>query len=236
MRLIRAKSCSGLSATTIWIVEQLGLAMIPRCFMMSCGLTSGTTSGTSGSMRNALELSTTTAPAAAATGLHSRETAAGVLDRTMSTSENSDRAESSRIKWVFAAKDNRMARAPGRRQEFDGSHRKGAFLEEADHPLSNRTTGTDDRDVLHYRLLSSSEPANSALSCGSGTSRAPNRGEGSPPRPVPDRSRSKIRIAIWKIQAGRARIARGIPNCPAAGRVYTMEPRSPWASRDDFFE
>ena len=53
---------------------------------MSCGLTSGTTSGTFGSIRKALELSTTTAPAAAAIGLHSRETrCAGVLDRTMST-------------------------------------------------------------------------------------------------------------------------------------------------------
>ena len=31
-RRTRAASCSGLSATTIWMVEQLGLAMIPRCF------------------------------------------------------------------------------------------------------------------------------------------------------------------------------------------------------------
>jgi len=28
--LIRAMSCSGFSATTIWIVEQFGLAMMPR--------------------------------------------------------------------------------------------------------------------------------------------------------------------------------------------------------------
>src|SRR5262245_41124618 len=51
-------------------------------------LTSGTTSGTSGSMRQALELSTTTAPARAAMGLYSRLTTAGVLDRTRSTPAN----------------------------------------------------------------------------------------------------------------------------------------------------
>ena len=60
--MIFAASWIGLSATTIWIVEQLGFAMMPLCFQMSPGLTSGTTSGVPGSMRQALELSTTTAP------------------------------------------------------------------------------------------------------------------------------------------------------------------------------
>src|SRR5215467_7893088 len=52
------------------MVEQLGLATMPRflyweiCF----GLTSGTTNGTSGSMRKKAVLSTTTAPAFTATG------------------------------------------------------------------------------------------------------------------------------------------------------------------------
>src|SRR5664279_521367 len=64
--------------------------MIPWCLATSCGLTSGTTSGTFGSIRQALELSTTTAPAFAAIGLYSRETDAGVLDRTMSTPSNTD--------------------------------------------------------------------------------------------------------------------------------------------------
>ena len=45
------------------IVEQLGLAMIPLCSLMSCGFTSGTTSGTPSVMRNAEELSTMIAPA-----------------------------------------------------------------------------------------------------------------------------------------------------------------------------
>src|SRR5438105_15787344 len=71
------------------MVEQFGLATIPlgTCRRASA-LTSGTTRGTSGSMRQALELSTTTAPALAATGLYSRLTRAGVLDNTTSTPAN----------------------------------------------------------------------------------------------------------------------------------------------------
>src|SRR5215831_4540146 len=88
-RLMRARSCSGLSATTIWIVEQFGLATIPFGILLSAGeFTSGTTSGTSGSMRQALELSTTMAPAFAAIGLVSRLTDAGVLERTICTPAN----------------------------------------------------------------------------------------------------------------------------------------------------
>src|SRR3954452_22701518 len=59
--------------------------MIPLWVATSWGLTSGTTRGTSGSILQALELSTTTAPARAASGLYSREIAAGVLESTMST-------------------------------------------------------------------------------------------------------------------------------------------------------
>src|SRR5262245_25709310 len=71
------------------MVEQLGLATIPfGMFRRASALTSGTTSGTSGSMRQALELSTTKAPAFAAIGLYSRLIIAGVLDRTTSTPAN----------------------------------------------------------------------------------------------------------------------------------------------------
>src|SRR5947209_7080047 len=84
-----ARSCSGLRATTIWMVEQFGLATIPFGMRRSASaFTSGTTSGTSGSMRQALELSMTTAPALAAIGLYSRLMEAGVLDRTISTPAN----------------------------------------------------------------------------------------------------------------------------------------------------
>lgn len=56
------------------MVEQLGLAMMPPlpAFMpaIAWGLTSGMTSGTSGTMRNALLLSTTVQPAAEAMGAY----------------------------------------------------------------------------------------------------------------------------------------------------------------------
>ena len=46
-----AASWSGLSATTICMVEQLGLATMPRCAASASGLTSGTTSGTCSCIR-----------------------------------------------------------------------------------------------------------------------------------------------------------------------------------------
>ena len=52
-----------LRATSVMMVEQFGLAMMPLWSFASSGLISGTTSGTSGSMRKAEELSTNTAPA-----------------------------------------------------------------------------------------------------------------------------------------------------------------------------
>ena len=50
--------------------------------------TSGTTSGHSGSMRHALELSITTAPARAAIGPNSRDTLAPALKSATSTPSN----------------------------------------------------------------------------------------------------------------------------------------------------
>src|SRR6185437_3702349 len=50
------------------MVEQLGLAMMPRWLRTASGLISGTTSGTVASMRKADELSTTTAPCSTASG------------------------------------------------------------------------------------------------------------------------------------------------------------------------
>src|SRR6266508_1441390 len=56
-------------------VVQLGLATIPSGWSSAAaGLTSASTRGTCGCMRQALELSITTAPRAAATGAHSRDT------------------------------------------------------------------------------------------------------------------------------------------------------------------
>src|SRR5580692_11960762 len=56
-RLIFALSCSGFRATTSWAVEQFGLAMMffLEKFFAASALTSGTISGTSGSIRQAEE-------------------------------------------------------------------------------------------------------------------------------------------------------------------------------------
>jgi len=85
IRLMRARSCKGFSATTIWTVEQFGLAMMPLCLAMSARLTSGTTSGTSFPIRQAELLSITTAPALAAIGAYSRLMSAPAEKRAIST-------------------------------------------------------------------------------------------------------------------------------------------------------
>ena len=79
MRRVRpAASCSGLSTGMATMVVQFGLATIPLGMESSAAaLASGTTSGTSGSMRQADELSMTMAPAAARRGARVRETEAG---------------------------------------------------------------------------------------------------------------------------------------------------------------
>ena len=66
-----AASRIGLSATTVCMVVQLGLATMPLWPSRASGLTSETTSGTSSCMRQKDELSTTTAPASAKRGAHS---------------------------------------------------------------------------------------------------------------------------------------------------------------------
>ncbi len=71
IRFTRLTRCSGQTGTFMMIVEQLGLAMIPTCLWICSGFTSGTTSGIPSFMRNALVLSTTTAPAATAAGANS---------------------------------------------------------------------------------------------------------------------------------------------------------------------
>jgi len=72
MRSRPAARCSGAIAVTGTAVVQFGHDAMPfGMWRRSSGLISVTTSGTSGSRRNAAELSTTLAPAAAATGAHS---------------------------------------------------------------------------------------------------------------------------------------------------------------------
>src|SRR5690606_11736519 len=65
---IRLRVWIGQSGVIEMIVEQLGFAMMPLCCSIVWALISGTTSGTDSSMRNADELSTTTAPCRTAIG------------------------------------------------------------------------------------------------------------------------------------------------------------------------
>lgn len=70
------------------MVEQFGLAMTPECHDTSPGFTSGTTKGTSSSMRNALELSIMTAPAATTASRIALETSEPAENSAMSTPSN----------------------------------------------------------------------------------------------------------------------------------------------------
>jgi hypothetical protein len=78
------------------IVVQLGLAMMPLGRLASaCPFTSATTSGTSGSIRHADELSITTGPAAATCGASSFEVAPPAENKAMSRPDHSAAAASS---------------------------------------------------------------------------------------------------------------------------------------------
>ena len=78
------------------IVVQLGLATMPfRIELNAAALTSGTTSGTSGSIRQAEELSTTTAPASVNRGARTREAPPPMENKARSSPERSAVAASS---------------------------------------------------------------------------------------------------------------------------------------------
>jgi hypothetical protein len=67
-------------------VVQFGLAMMPlRASAIASGLTSLTTSGTSGSIRQAEELSTTVTPASAKRGARARDVVAPAENSAMSS-------------------------------------------------------------------------------------------------------------------------------------------------------
>src|SRR3954470_18675788 len=67
-RLMRFTLWIGHSGVIEMIAAQFGFAMIPGWFAIASGLISGTTRGMASSMRNAEELSTTTAPLDTAIG------------------------------------------------------------------------------------------------------------------------------------------------------------------------
>src|SRR5512140_1454123 len=115
------KSCRGLSGMIEMIVVQFGFAMIPRCLYwpIASGLISGTTSGMSVSIRNAEELSTTTAPEAHAAAANSLLREAPAENRAMSISLN-ESFERSSTGSSSPANFNRLptARSDARRRRF----------------------------------------------------------------------------------------------------------------------
>ena len=78
------------------MVAQLGFAMMPLCQATSAPLISGTTRGTSGSMRKAWLLSTTTAPAFTASGSSFLAMASSAAPSTKSQPSNA----SGRASWM----------------------------------------------------------------------------------------------------------------------------------------
>src|SRR5581483_4161667 len=85
-----AATWRGFSTGIAAIVVQFGLATFPFGTRSSaCGLTSATTSGTSGSMRQAEELSTTIAPSETTFGASRFEVAAPAENSTTSRPEKS---------------------------------------------------------------------------------------------------------------------------------------------------
>ena len=80
-----ASACKGCNTGIAAIVVQLGLAIIPlRASPIACGLTSLTTRGTSGSIRQADELSITMTPAAAYFGASTLDDAPPAENSAMS--------------------------------------------------------------------------------------------------------------------------------------------------------
>jgi hypothetical protein len=109
-------TCSACSGGMIAIVVQFGLATMPLLMLFSAsGLTSETTSGTSGSMRKADELSTTIAPRAAKRGAHSREIEPPALK--IATSKPSRRSSSARP-WTVRPSSSTL---PAERSEANGT-------------------------------------------------------------------------------------------------------------------
>src|SRR5215472_1435847 len=151
MRRIGFTRWIGQSGVMAMIVEQLGFAMMPRCPTIACGLISGTTSGIAGSMRNAEELSTTTAPAFAAIGAKRLEMELPAENSAMSTPRKLSSVSSETVSGRFL--NGRVLpadRAEASRRSSEAGKRRASR-----HPISSiptapvaptiATTGEDGR-------------------------------------------------------------------------------------------
>ena len=138
------------------IVVQFGTAMMRGDPSSDSGLTSGIVSGTSGSMRKALELSMHTVPFAAASGMNDLDTEAPALTSATSTPRRRSR-DSSRTSYGPPRKDTRGARGPRGRERQQLVDGEAALLEGADHLPADGPGGTDDSD-LHDAFQPNSGP------------------------------------------------------------------------------
>ena len=113
---------------------------------MSASLTWATTSGTPGSMRNADELSTTTAPAAANRGACSRDRLPPAENRATSMPAGSAVARSSIVTSPHVVSTTR----PAERElaiRRNSSNGKAALFEDREHRGADGTCGADDGDL-----------------------------------------------------------------------------------------
>ncbi len=123
-RVSRPASCSGLSGITVTMVVQFGHARIPRWRRAACALISGTTRGTSGSIRNAFDLSITVAPALTIIGAYSFDCAEPAEQKAMSTPLNAPGS----IRWIVTGSLRNVTVLPTDRSEANArSSRTGNF-------------------------------------------------------------------------------------------------------------
>ena len=120
---------------------------------MASGFTSGTISGTSGSIRQAEELSITIGPAAPIFGDHSRREVPPALISTRSTRRKSNCSMSSHLTTpafqpTSTPMDLREAMA------WSLSTGKSSFLEDVQHLAAHVARGADDGDPVTHRDLS----------------------------------------------------------------------------------
>ena len=129
------------------IVVQFGLAMMPFGGLAArCPLTSATISGTSGSMRNAEELSITIAPASANFAANALDEVAPAENRAMSSPLGS--AVSASSTTMSVPFHGRVVPADrGRREVPHLADREVALVEQSAHDAADLTRCSDDTDA-----------------------------------------------------------------------------------------
>ena len=123
---------------------QFGFEMMPFGRVKAASaFTSGTTSGTSGSIRNAPELSTAIAPRSAAIGAHCADTSSGTSNIAMSTPSKA--SGDSAIDLDLATADAQPLAGRARRgDEADVAPQVLTLVEQPEHHRADRAGGADD--------------------------------------------------------------------------------------------